>query len=49
MEEPTIILANEEYMMKKSSIKIKQFIYCLQKPKPSWKETFMSNIRTIQL
>lgn len=26
--------------------KIKLFIDCLQKPKPSWKETFMSNIRT---
>ena len=29
--------------------KIKQLIYCLQKPKPSWKETFMSKIRTIEL
>lgn len=29
--------------------KIKSFIDCLQKPKPSWSETFMSNIRTIQL
>lgn len=28
--------------------KIKQFIDCLQKPKPSWKETFMSNIRTLK-
>jgi hypothetical protein len=28
--------------------KIKQFIYCLQSPKPSWKETFMLNIRTIK-
>jgi hypothetical protein len=27
--------------------KIKLFIDCLQKPKPSWKETFMSNIRTL--
>ena len=29
--------------------KIKQFINCLQKPKPSWKETFMTNMRTIHL
>lgn len=29
--------------------KIKQFINCLQKPKPSWSETFMSNIRTLEL
>jgi hypothetical protein len=27
--------------------KVKLFIDCLQKPKPSWKETFMSNIRTL--
>jgi hypothetical protein len=27
--------------------KIKQFIHCLQKPNPSWKETFMTNIRTL--
>ena len=27
--------------------KIQQFIDCLQKPKPSWKETFMANIRTL--
>jgi hypothetical protein len=29
--------------------KIKLFIDCLQKPKPSWKETFMSNVRTLDL
>jgi len=29
--------------------KVKQFIMCLQKPKPSWKETFMLNIRTLDL
>ena len=28
---------------------IKMFINCLQKPKPSWRETFMKNIRTIKL
>jgi len=27
--------------------KIKLFINCLQKPKPSWKEVFMANIRTL--
>ena len=27
--------------------KIKIFIDCLQKPKPSWKETFMKNIRQL--
>lgn len=29
--------------------KIKLFIDCLNKPKPSWKEVFMSNIRTLDL
>jgi len=29
--------------------KIKQFVDCLQKPKPSWKETFMSHMREINL
>ena len=29
--------------------KIEIFIQCLQKPKPSWGEKFMSNIRTIEL
>lgn len=29
--------------------KIKLFIDCLQKPKPSWKEIFMSNMRTLDL
>jgi len=24
------------------------FVDCLQKPKPSWQETFMSNMRTIE-
>jgi len=27
--------------------KIKQFVECLQRPKPSWKEIFMENIRTL--
>ena len=29
--------------------KIKLFVSCLQKPKPSWKEIFMSNIRTLTI
>ncbi len=29
--------------------KIKLFVDCLKKPKPSWKEKFMSNIRTLDL
>jgi hypothetical protein len=29
--------------------KIKQFITCLQKPKPSWQEVFMTNMRTLDL
>ena len=28
--------------------KIQLFIDCLQKPEPSWKETFMANIRTLK-
>ena len=28
--------------------KVKLFIDCLQKSRPSWKDTFMSNIRTLQ-
>jgi hypothetical protein len=27
--------------------KIKMFIECLQKPKPSWRESFLTNIRTL--
>jgi len=29
--------------------KIELFMNCLQRPKPTWKEVFMSNIRTIKL
>jgi len=29
--------------------KIRLFIYCLQNPEPSWKETFLNNMRTINL
>ena len=29
--------------------KVKLFIECLQRPKPSWKETFMGEIRTLEI
>ena len=38
---------NREFKYDKIDNKIKLFIECLQKPRPSWKETFMSNIRTL--
>jgi hypothetical protein len=40
---------NRDFKYENINKKIKQFIKCLQKPKPSWKETFMSNIRKIVL
>lgn len=40
---------NREFKYEHISTKIKLFIACLQRPKPSWQETFMSNIRTIDL
>jgi hypothetical protein len=40
---------NRDYIYENINKKIKLFIDCLQKPKPSWKETFMTNIRTITL
>ena len=40
---------NKTYKYENIDKKIKQFIDCLQKPKPSWKEKFMSNIRTLNL
>ena len=40
---------NRTFKYENITKKIKLFIYSLQKPKPSWKETFMSNIRTIDL
>jgi hypothetical protein len=40
---------NRTFTYEKINKKIKLFIDCLQKPKPSWKETFMSNIRTLDL
>ena len=38
---------NRVFTYEKIDKKIKLFIDCLQKPKPSWKEEFMSNIRTL--
>ena len=40
---------NKKFKYENINKKIKLFIDCLQKPKPSWKETFMSNIRTLDL
>jgi hypothetical protein len=38
---------NREFKYENINKKIKMFIDCLQKPKPSWKNVFMSNIRTL--
>jgi hypothetical protein len=40
---------NRTFKYENINKKIKLFLDCLQKPKPSWKETFMSNIRTLDL
>jgi hypothetical protein len=40
---------NRTFTYENINKKIKLFINCLQKPKPCWKETFMSNIRTLDL
>ena len=40
---------NKEYKYDIINNKIKMFIKCLKKPKSSWKEIFMSNIRTINI
>ena len=40
---------NKEYKYHIINNKIKMFIECLKKPKPSWNETFMLNIRTIDI
>ena len=40
---------NRSYNYENIHKKIKQFIICLQEPKPSWQETFMSNIRELDL
>jgi hypothetical protein len=38
---------NRNFRYKNINECVKQFIECLQKPAPSWKETFMYNIRTL--
>ena len=40
---------NKKYKYDIINNKIKMFIECLKKPKPSWNETFMLNIRTIDI
>jgi hypothetical protein len=46
---PFQVCWNKNRLFKYENInkKIKLFIDCLQKPKPSWKETFMKNIRQL--
>lgn len=39
---------NRNFKYENINKKIKLFITCLQKPNPSWKETFMGNIRTLK-
>jgi hypothetical protein len=38
---------NRNFKYENINKKIKQFVDCLQKPKPCWKEIFLSNIRTL--
>ncbi len=40
---------NRNYKYDNINKKIKQFINCLQRPKPSWREIFMTNMRSIEL
>ena len=40
---------NREFNPENIHKKVNQFIECLQKPKPSWKETFMTNMRTLEM
>jgi hypothetical protein len=48
---PFHVCWNKNRLFKYENInkKIKLFIDCLQRPKPSWKETFMKNIRELDL
>jgi hypothetical protein len=39
---------NRNFKYENINKKIKLFITCLKKPNPSWKETFMGNIRTLK-
>lgn len=38
---------NKKFNYQNITKKVNLFINCLQRPKPSWKETFMTNIRTL--
>lgn len=40
---------NRNFNYKNINVNIKMFLDCLQKPKSSWQETFMLNIRTLKL
>jgi hypothetical protein len=40
---------NKDYEYKKIDISIKMFLECLKKPKPSWQEKFMLNMRTLNI
>jgi len=40
---------NRSFKYENINKKVKQFAECLQKPRPSWHETFMSNMRTLHV
>jgi hypothetical protein len=40
---------NRKFQYDKIEYKVDLFIECLQKPNPSWKETFMNKIRTLKI
>ena len=46
---PFQICWNKNKVFKYENIKIKLFIECLQKPKQSWKEVFVSNMKTLSI
>ena len=40
---------NRSFTYENINKKVKQFVECLQKPRPSWNETFMLNMRTLHV
>ena len=40
---------NRSFKYENINKKVRQFVECLQKPRPSWHETFMLNIRTLHV
>lgn len=40
---------NREFVYEHITVKIKMFLDCLKKPKPSWQETFMEKIRNVDI